>query len=228
MPDGIHAQVAVRPRPDCPLGRVVADHDVRRLVPVLGETPPQVVLETEAADAADHSVLHPVEETKEAVVCRLFGAASTIVDGEWSCAHCPTACLADGFDHLPLRPYDCSVTDGRLRLAFAAVDEAELRACLARLDDLGANASLESLRSRSDADSAAEPSTVLVDLSDLTARQRETAALAVRLGYFESDGVSAAELADRLDVSKATVSEHLRAVRAKVGRQLFPDEDGDE
>jgi DNA-binding CsgD family transcriptional regulator len=238
--DGIHAQLTVRPRPDCPLGRVVADYDVRRLVPAQAGTPPQVVLETDATDAADDPVLRPVEETKETVVCRLRGDAAATTDGDeqqdedatgrddetWACAHCPVRCLAGGFDHLPLRPYDLSVTDGRLRLAFAAVDEAELRTSMERLDDLGERVSLQSLRTDAAADDASEPPTVLVDLSDLTARQRETAALAVRRGYFEAGGVSAAEVADELDVAKATVSEHLRAVRAKVGRQLFPDDAG--
>ena len=229
MADGIHAQLAVRPREDCPLGRVVSDYTVRNLVPAQGETPPQVVLEDETAAVTDDATLRAVDATKETVVCRLDPDA----DGRdgWACERCPARCPAAGFDHLPLRPYDLSVTDEWLRLAFAAVDEAELRACMEALDELGQRVSLEALRTDEAAGAdTGEPRTVLVDLNDLTARQRETAALAVRLGYFESEGVSAAELADHLDVSKATVSEHLRAVRAKVGRQLFPaarDADGD-
>ena len=233
MSDGIHAQLALRPRQDCPLGRVVAAYAVRRLVPAQGETPPQVVLETDPAEAADDPALHAVEETKETVVCRLLdpdGEAATgadadtdVDDDSWSCGRCPARCPATGFDHLPLHPYDVSVTDEWLQLSFAAVDESELRACLERLEELGRSVSLEALRADSTAE-VEEARAVLVDLGDLTARQRETAALAVRQGYFESEGVSAGELADQLDVSKATVSEHLRAVRAKVGRQLFPEE----
>ncbi|WP_380674558.1 helix-turn-helix domain-containing protein [Salinigranum sp. GCM10025319] len=237
MSDGIHAQLALRPREDCPLGRVVAEYAVRRLVPAQGETPPQVVLEADPAEAADDPALHAVEETKETVVCRLLdpdGEVGADVDGEanadadgddgsrWSCGPCSARCPAAGFDHLPLHPYDVSVTDEWLQLSFAAVDESELRACLERLEALGRSVSLEALRADSEAE-VDEARAVLVDLGDLTARQRETAALAVRQGYFESEGVSAGELADQLDVSKATVSEHLRAVRAKVGRQLFPD-----
>jgi DNA-binding transcriptional ArsR family regulator len=181
------------------------------------------VVESEAVAVADDATLRAVDTTKETVVCRLSGS-----DDEsegWTCGRCPSRCPAAGFDHLPLRPYDLSVTGEWLRLAFAAVDETELRACMERLDELGRSVSLEALRAGDDADAGTEePRTVLVDLSDLTARQRETAALAVRHGYFESEGVSAGELADHLDVSKATVSEHLRVVRAKVGRQLFPSE----
>jgi DNA-binding CsgD family transcriptional regulator len=225
MPDGIHAQLAVRPPEDCPLGRVVADYPVRNLVPAQGETPPQVVVEDDADAVADDGALSVVDETKEAVICRLTPAAGD--REEWVCEHCGERCPAEGFDHLPLRPYDLSVTGESLRLAFAAVDDDELRACMEELESLGRSVSLEALRADDDAEPDPEdPRTVLVDLSDLTGRQRETAALAVRQGYFESDGVSAAGLADQLDVSKSTVSEHLRAVRAKVGQQLFPEADG--
>ena len=238
--DGVHAQLAVKPRDDCPLGRVVSDYAVRQFVPAGAETPPQVVLDadsvaSEATEAVsvDEAALRPVEATKEAVVCRLVDpdrgdeqANATAAGGhaDWSCPDCAGRCPTGGFDFLPLRPYDHSVTDEWLRLTFAAADESELRACLRRLDDAGQAVSLETLRAEPDDPDDAQ--TALVDLSDLTARQRETAALAVRQGYFESDGISAAELADQLDVAKATVSEHLRAVRAKVGRQLFPDENG--
>jgi DNA-binding CsgD family transcriptional regulator len=226
--DGVHAQLAIKPREDCPLGRVVADYAVRRFVPAGAETPPQVVLDADSAaggaGVVDEPALRPVEETKAVVVCRLVppdGEADG--DSDWSCPGCSTRCPTGGFDFLPLRPYDRSVTGEWLRLTFAALDESALRACLRRLDDAGRAVSLETLRAAPDGD---DERAVLVDLSDLTERQRETAALAVRRGYFEPDGVSADELADELDVAKGTVSEHLRAVRAKVGRQLFPEENG--
>jgi predicted DNA binding protein len=226
MPEGIHAQLAVRPREDCPLGRAVSDYPVRSFVPAQGETPPQVVLETEAVAVTDDTTLRAVDTTKETVVCRLRDSDDE--SERWTCGRCAGRCPATGFDHLPLRPYDRSVTGEWLRLAFAAVDESELRACMEYLEELARSVSLEALRANDEADpDTEEPRTVLVDLSGLTTRQRETAALAVRFGYFESEGVSADELADHLDVSKATVSEHLRAVRAKVGRQLFPTEHGE-
>jgi DNA-binding CsgD family transcriptional regulator len=241
MSDGVHAELALKPRAHCPLGRVVADYVVQQFVPAGTDTPPQVVLDADSVAADDEnaadegvtvgeSALRAVEATKETVICRLVdpdreGARPHEQDeGDWSCPRCSLPCPTAGFDFLPLRPYDHSVTGEWLRLTFAAVDESTLRACLRRLDDAGRAVSLETLRAEPD-EEVDDARTVLVDLSDLTTRQRETAALAVRQGYFESDGVSAAELADQLDVSKGTVSEHLRAVRAKVGRQLFPAED---
>ena len=61
-----------------------------------------------------------------------------------------------------------------------------------------------------------------VDL-DLTERQREVATVAAEMGYFERGGASAAEVAAALDISKSTLSTHLRAVSAKVFRELFAD-----
>jgi predicted DNA binding protein len=56
---------------------------------------------------------------------------------------------------------------------------------------------------------------------ELTDRQREVATVATEMGYFEPDGASAGEVADALDISKSTLSTHLRNVTAKVFRSLF-------
>ena len=57
----------------------------------------------------------------------------------------------------------------------------------------------------------------------LTERQREVARTAARMGYYEPEGASAAEVADELDISTSTLSTHLRRIIAKVFRQLFAD-----
>ncbi|NUC73388.1 helix-turn-helix domain-containing protein [Haloterrigena sp. SYSU A558-1] len=57
----------------------------------------------------------------------------------------------------------------------------------------------------------------------LTERQREVARTATRMGYYEPEGASAAEVADELDISPSTLSTHLRRIMAKVFRQLFDD-----
>ena len=57
----------------------------------------------------------------------------------------------------------------------------------------------------------------------LTERQREVARTAARMGYYEPEGASAAEVADDLDISPSTLSTHLRRIMDKVFRQLFAD-----
>lgn len=58
----------------------------------------------------------------------------------------------------------------------------------------------------------------------LTDRQREVARAAVEAGYFDRDGPSAAEMAERLDISKATLSEHLGTVQEELVTQAFGGE----
>ncbi|WP_408958447.1 helix-turn-helix domain-containing protein [Natrinema sp. 74] len=55
----------------------------------------------------------------------------------------------------------------------------------------------------------------------LTDRQREVARTATRMGYYESDGASAKAVATELDISRSTLSTHLRRIAAKLFRETF-------
>ncbi|QLG48017.1 helix-turn-helix domain-containing protein [Natrinema halophilum] len=55
----------------------------------------------------------------------------------------------------------------------------------------------------------------------LTERQQEVARTATRMGYYESDGSSAAEVAAELDISPSTLSTHLRRITAKLFSHVF-------
>ncbi|MCU4740456.1 helix-turn-helix domain-containing protein [Halobacteria archaeon AArc-m2/3/4] len=57
----------------------------------------------------------------------------------------------------------------------------------------------------------------------LTDRQREVARTVTRMGYFESDGASAEDVAAELGISPSTLSTHLRRIMAKVFRHTFDD-----
>lgn len=57
--------------------------------------------------------------------------------------------------------------------------------------------------------------------SVLTERQREVARTATRLGYYENDGASAAEVAAELDITQSTLSTHLRRIIGKLFDTLF-------
>lgn len=61
----------------------------------------------------------------------------------------------------------------------------------------------------------------VVDVGRLTDRQRELAKEAVAVGYFDPGGPSAEAVAADLDINKATLSEHLRAVQRTLARQAF-------
>jgi len=214
--NGTHAQLAVEPRRDCPLREITATYDIRGFRPARGTTPSQIVVETrDVTTLDDEPACEPVVATERFVVCRLVPDA----DRPPECGLCgPERCLAEGFEHLPVQPYDLSWADNRLLVTIAATDAETIQACLDRLAETTASASVETMSTNTAED---EATTVLVDLDVLTDRQREIAELAVERGYYGSDGSSAAELAEQLDISKATLSEHLRTVRSKLGQQIF-------
>jgi len=222
---GVHALVAVSPPEDCPAGRVAARHDVRAFAPAGTATRPQVVLaDADAADVAGAPAATPVVKTGDSVVCRLrTGDGGGGGGGECACSR--DRCLAaDGDDWLPLRPYAWAFHDDRLRLWLAARSADRVESTLEALASAGFDPSLERLGGDVPGGAA---DVRRVDVSVLTDRQREVAELAVRHGYYAADGASAAELAAELDISPATLSEHLRAVISKLGPQLFGGEAAD-
>ena len=63
---------------------------------------------------------------------------------------------------------------------------------------------------------------VTVELTELTETQRRTALLAVDMGYYAQPRETSFEtLAAELDVSKSALSQRLRAVEAKLTREVF-------
>ncbi|WP_206425139.1 helix-turn-helix domain-containing protein [Halosimplex salinum] len=60
--------------------------------------------------------------------------------------------------------------------------------------------------------------------SALTDRQLEVARTVARMGYYDSDGASAAEVAAELDISQSTLSTHLRRIIGKLFDALFGPE----
>lgn len=65
---------------------------------------------------------------------------------------------------------------------------------------------------------------VTVDLSTLTAKQREALELAISRGYYDDDrDVSLAEMASELGISKSALSQRLRAVQSKLMGELFTE-----
>ncbi|MXR51854.1 hypothetical protein GRX03_09575 [Halovenus sp. WSH3] len=215
---GTHAQLSVSPRRECPLRDVVTEYSVQTFVPAGGETPPQVVIEESETAVSDDPTVEAVAAGEQFVVCRLPSETDAdpigrLCDG--------SRCLAEGFEHLPVRPYALTWDEKWLQLLVAAPGTEAVQECVQQFEAVGLSASVEALSSD---DIAGSSQPVLIDLDVLTARQQEVARLAVERGYYDCDGASAAALAAELDISQATLSEHLRAVRAKLGPQIFVTE----
>lgn len=202
MGEGVHAKLAVEP--GCRAGEIAAEVGARDVVPG-GGSPTQLVVEPETTDRPE---LEEVVASGDAVVCRVD---ATTCRGE---AVCPS-CRPRG---LPVEPYRVTWRGGNVLLNIAAADADEVRDCIETLEDAGYDVETRHLVS----DELSEtPDTAVVDLSQLTDRQQEVAAAAVEWDYLDADGANAERLAERLDISKATLSEHVRSVQTELLQQAF-------
>lgn len=111
-----------------------------------------------------------------------------------------------------------------LRCSFAALDTREIERVIEAFGHADYVVGLEQLIRAGDGAPegvSAASETALLDIDELTDRQREVARAAVERGYFDTDGPSAADIAAELGIAKATLSEHLRAVQSELVRQAF-------
>ena len=116
--------------------------------------------------------------------------------------------------------FDCPIVDlhtreGRLHLVFHAEDMENLRDVIVTLEERYPEVDVRRLL-RSEHESR-ESNPVFVDRGRLTDRQREVLETAHRRGYFEyPKAANAGEVADELDITTATFSEHLSAAQSKL------------
>ncbi|MFU8867285.1 helix-turn-helix domain-containing protein [Natronococcus sp.] len=121
--------------------------------------------------------------------------------------------------------HDCvfdvtGVTDGSLVVSLVVDRRSRLARIVSALEETGATVRLRHLAHRS----ADERVTLEIDASDVTARQREAAKLAVELGYYDRPrNATLADLADALDVSKSAVSQRLGAVELTLIRSFVAE-----
>ncbi|OYR59315.1 helix-turn-helix domain-containing protein [Halorubrum halodurans] len=142
--------------------------------------------------------------------------------GDGVCAGCSCGGLSAAFADFPVSPRETRMDDGELLVSFVLSGHEELEAVVDGFEDAGLDVELRRLLvDRCPDDGRCD--VVPVDLTGVTDRQAEVAAVAAERGYFESDGASAADLADELGIAKSTVSEHLRLVTASLFSQVFAE-----
>ncbi|QFU82753.1 helix-turn-helix domain-containing protein [Natronorubrum aibiense] len=124
---------------------------------------------------------------------------------------CPCECI-EGHDSPVI---DVRTRGSSLFLTFHASDMASLQAIIGDLQDRYSNLDVQRLlQSQQD---HSEQHLVFVDRSELTARQLEVLETAHRMGYFEHPKrANAGEVADALDISGSTFTEHLAAAQTKL------------
>lgn len=238
---GLYARIRVRPAPDCILRRLSEDHSVQRYTPgTPGGHQPQVVVEPDSSAPAESLEDDTIEEIMwvgERAVC-LIQHSETLpecdadretatLDQSTPTTGSATDCemVLYGFSGLPVPPVATRFSDGWIELHLVTTAYATLRETVSALREAAFDVDLRQVV-QSDRASGVIPtddSTLsTVDLSVLTDRQHEVASVSIELGYFETDGASATEVADSLGVSKSTLSEHLRIVIRKLLSQIIP------
>lgn len=130
--------------------------------------------------------------------------------------NCPCECL--GSFGCPVVRY--VATDGTLTLVFHAADYAELQAVVADLRDRFSGVNVKRLVRSPETDRVDD--SVFVDRGKLTARQMEVLKTAYGMGYFERPRrANATDVAEELDISLSTFSEHLAAAERKILQDFF-------
>lgn len=119
-----------------------------------------------------------------------------------------------------LGSFECPVAryvagGGSLTLVFHAADYEELRTVVGALRERFPDVDIRRFVRSPGGDQSTD--TVLVDRSKLTDRQLEVVSTAYEMGYFERPRrANATEVAETLDVSPSTVTEHLAAAERKL------------
>lgn len=129
-------------------------------------------------------------------------------------------CICEQIEHLGSPVTDVYARDGTLFVTFHTAGMEELREVLGGLREEFTGVTVKRLLHSSAEDTSSD--LVLLDRSELTARQREVLETAHDMGYFEhGQGANAGQVADALDINTSTFSEHLRAAQRKLLRTIL-------
>lgn len=213
MTAGIRAEIRVEAAGSCPVAATAAETDSgtgpvsRSVDPTTGETmTEEFVLEngpegTPAAGDLD-------DELRDVFA---YGSRSVYRFTRSLGRECPCECI---------EAHDCPVIDVRatgdtLSLSFHAPDMETLQAAIGSLRERYPGLDVRRLL-RSQGDNPDE-NLVFVDRSALTDRQLEVLETAHRMGYFEHPKrANAGEVADELEITTSTFTEHLGAAQSKL------------
>ena len=133
----------------------------------------------------------------------------------------------DAMCHCPVfLDYDCipqttAFNKDHLIVETYLPDRNRLSELIEALKETTAGVSLRRL-TRIDDEGTDRSNTVVLELFDLTAKQREAATRAVAAGYYENPReTTVGELAEQLDISKSAMSQRLNAVESKLAVSAF-------
>jgi predicted DNA binding protein len=216
MGSGIRVELKVDPDGTCPVTQAATSagastFSVSRTVDPsgTGSVTEEFMLEDGPEAAADGPSAADVDEELESVFT--YGSKTVYRFTREQGRGCPCESVEE---------FDCPVVDVRARdgglyLVFHAADMAALQGIISTLRERYPSVDIRRLlRSTGD---RGDHDLVFVDRGSLTDRQREVLERAHEMGYFDHPkGANAGDVADALDISRATFSEHLAAAQRKL------------
>lgn len=131
-------------------------------------------------------------------------------------------CACQAVEELGYPVSDVFVREGSLLLTLHLSDLAELRAVVKRLQSLADGVQVSCLvHGRTDSEEPDHNPSV-VDMGRLTDRQTEVVETAYDMGYFEHPrSANATDVADELDITPSTFTQHLAAAQSKLLGELL-------
>ncbi|MFB6133099.1 MAG: helix-turn-helix domain-containing protein [Halanaeroarchaeum sp.] len=208
MRAGIRAELSLDARESCPVARIAADAESSTQSISKSTTPdaPTVTEEFVLDEPADVEDEDGVDEVFSYGSNRVYRFDRPKDD----------SCPCESVETHGSPVLDVSTEGGSLDMSFHADDMDHLETVVADLEREYGDVSVDRLlRSRDGETEAAD--LVLVDRGDLTERQKEVLTTAHRLGYFEHPkGANAGDVAEELDITTSTFTEHLAAAQSKL------------
>ena len=212
MSSGVRAEVKVKNPHDCPIAKVCESHDTT-CTKVTRTTTPEG-----DGEVIEEFMLPGDIEVDSSEVEKVFSYDSNGVYRFTRPAGVGCACESVEKHNSPV--VDVYSDESYLHLTFHVKDVDELREIMFDLrenyDEVKIKRFLRGDKEASDGDGM-----ILIDSSRLTDRQKEVLEKAHTLGYFEHPKESnAGEVADKLDITTSTFTEHLAAAQKKLMRAV--------
>lgn len=205
---GLKVELTVDAAEGCPVANVAKETDTTIDAVTWTTTADGTVVEDFHVDRGDGEA-EPVTPVDE-----VFSTDSTTTYRFERENGCGCVCDQLGADGIPVS--SVRAADGDLHLTFYVGDLDVVKESVATLREHFDNVGIKRL-SRTNAGDGQARDLVTVERGRLTDRQLEVLETAHRMGYFEHPrGANAGDVADALDISRSTFTEHLAAAQSKI------------
>ena len=214
---GYSATIEITRPQDCPIADVstVVETPVDGVVRSARRSETGTIVEEFSIDADEIDLIEDLEDDHDLTRIHSTGPEA-IYRFERECRE---ACACDLVELSGTPVSSIKATDGTLSLSVRTIDVESIAAIVDELRNRYDSVVVREL-TQSPAVSRSDP--IVVDRGVLTDRQREVLATAYEMGYYEyPKRANASDVAEALEISRSTFTEHLGAAQTKLLRSLL-------